>query len=358
MLTVGQEYSPPVEIDVDGPIHLGTFSVNGEYLAGWREDGTNVKVWRVGDGKQVAAMEARGVRCLAVSDDGGWTAAGTYHGEILVWNASTRKLFAHKDFGSIHGVDFSPDSCRLVSCSWSGTAIVWDNATGKQVQTVRHEGLVIAAKYSPQGDRIATATLRGSVRVWDSNDGRLLVDIPVRVSPQYNAGLLWFHNYLFVLSYDRIEKFDASTGSVLSGWPVPDSNGNCCIALPKHGEFIAYSTRSTVTFWDTSTHTQLGLVQLPKIIPSIALSPDDQLLAIGGQARKITIQSLAHVTVSIVFLWIMAYLNMFLAPLVTSNRTQSHPLVYITLSGNLTSRSTLRCSTRGNTINSQTRRRY
>ena len=122
------------------------------------------------DGKEMATMEARNVRCLAVSKDGRWIAAGTDQGEVFVWDAETyEKVFSH-GVDYVSGVDFSPDSTRLVSGSTSGrTASIWDITTCKRVQTLVHSGWVRAAKYSPQGDRIATAASH-SIRVWDSND--------------------------------------------------------------------------------------------------------------------------------------------------------------------------------------------
>lgn len=47
---------------------------------------------------------------------------------------------------------------------------------------------------------------------------------------------------------------------------VPDNNFYACITLTKHGEIIAYSTNRTVTFWDTSRHSQLGPIQHPQDI--------------------------------------------------------------------------------------------
>ena len=259
------------------------------------------------DGKQMATVAARGVRSLAVSKDGRWIAAGTSSGEVAVWDAKTfEQVFSeHKDVYAIFGVDFSPDSTRLVTASNIRIATVFDVATRKKVQTLDHEYWVIAAKYSAQGDRIATATYFGSIRVWDSDDGHLLVHIPIKVTPECNRGLLWSNNHLFVVSDNEIKQLDASTGSSVSEWSVPDSSSTSCIALPRHGEFIAYSTEDTVTFWDTSTHAQLGLIQVtqPAVahpIRSIALSPDDQFLATGGNGGKITVRSLSPITVSIV----------------------------------------------------------
>ncbi|KAF8552355.1 hypothetical protein OG21DRAFT_1511593 [Imleria badia] len=287
---------PPIEIDVGGLLRPVTFSANGEYLFGGCQEG--VRVWRVEDRTHISTMAAEVVNCLAVSKDGRWIAAGTLEGDVLVWDAETKEqVFKHTD-SHINGVDFSPDSTQLVSASLNKTASVWDIATQERVHTLHHDHWVTVAKYSPQGDRVATATY-GSVQVWDSNDGRSLVDITVSVTPWCNTGLLWFNNYLFVLSDREIKQFEASTGSAVSEWPVPESEAFSCIVLPKHGEFIAYSTQRNVTFWDTATRIQLGLIPHPQGKCSIAVSPDDRFLAIGGEHGKITIKPLSLITDSI-----------------------------------------------------------
>ena len=296
MLTIGQEGPTLVEIDSSDNIWPVAFTANGEYLVG---GGERLGVWQVEDGKQMATMAVWGVRCLVVLKDGRWIAVGTLDGEVFVWDAETfEEVFLHKDSYHILGVDFLPDSTRLLMGTFNAT--VWDVPTRKKVLTL--ERCTTVAKYSPQGDRIATATDE-SVRVWDSNDGCLLVHIPVEVTLSWNTGLLWLNNHLFVVSGGTIKQLEASTGSTISEWLVHHGLAcTSCIALPKHAQFVAYSTNDTVTFWDTSTHAQLGLIQHPQGIYSIALSPDDRLLAINAISGKITIRSLSCITVCIVFL--------------------------------------------------------
>ena len=265
----------------------------------------------------MAAMEAeRNVQCLAVSQDGRWIAAGTPRGDVLVWDAKTyERVVLHRVRSSIRSVDFSPDSARVVSASWVGTASIWDIATCQRVQTFEHKVELLAAKYSPQGGRIATASDR-PVRVWDSNDGRLLVDIGVEVNPSLHAGLLWFNDDPFVISDNKIQQFETTTGSVVSEWPVPPNPWHSCIALPRHGKFIAYSAQRTVTFWDTAIHTQLGSIEHPQDINPIAVSSDDRFLAIGGEDGEITIHSLPRITVSTLPRWIVVHMNNFLTPII------------------------------------------
>ncbi|KAF8436821.1 hypothetical protein L210DRAFT_3547707 [Boletus edulis BED1] len=274
------------------------FSTNGEYMVSSHE--SDARVWRVEDGKQVATLSTGSgwCCCLAVSNDGKWIAAGTWsHWDALsVWDATTYKQVSKHDIRYISAVDFSPDSKRLVSALHYDEVIVWDIASNNQAQTLHHEN-VFAAKYSPTGDRIATASQK-SVRVWDSNDCRLLIDIKVDVIPVHNAGLVWFNNHFFVVSKNTIKQFDAPTGSAVAEWPVL-RNDLSCIALPKHGKFIAHFTMDTITLWDTSTHAQLGLIQSPRDIRSIEFSPDDQSLAFGGPDGIISIIRVSRIINSI-----------------------------------------------------------
>ena len=303
MLIVGQEQCDrPVEINHDGSIDVLTFSATGQYIL--TADGDAVQMWGVEDGKQMARMTTWRALCLAVSQDGRWIAAGTDHWEIIVWDTKTFENFSwtYKGCVDIREVYFSPDSTRLVAAveTWAhkpknGVTVVWDIATREQAQTLDHEDS-IAATYSPQGNRIATAPI-GSIRIWDSDDGRLIRDIKdVRATK-----VLWQSNdHLLVISRRGdstiFQQIDASTGTISAEWPAdPDS----CIAAPKHGNFIVYSTGHIVTIWDVLTRTQLGLIQHTRDVASIALSPDGRFLAIGDKNKKITIENLSCLTASI-----------------------------------------------------------
>ena len=310
ILTVGQERSLPTKINASRNLRAVTFSANGKHLLSGGRD-QNVQMWRVQNGQREATIEAKDVCCLAVSKNGKWIAGGGRKGEVFVWDAETyTTVWKHEedswiseddDFSSdswiIEDVDFSRDSVKLVSGSRNCTATIWDVASGKRIRTLHHKQGLIAAKFSSDRNRIATATSQ-SVQVWDSKDGHLLfVDIPLTVPSLYN-GLRWFNGHIFVISYNTIKQLDASTGSTVSEWPVPNSNNYSCIAVPRHDNFIAYSTSRSVTFWDTSTHLQIGLVEHTEDIRSIALSLDNRSLVIGGCHGTIITEGLSHITVS------------------------------------------------------------
>ena len=287
MLTVGQD--------------LVTLAANDEYFVSGCTKG--FRVWRAEDGQEVATMAVEHVQCVAFSKDGKWIAAGTYWGEVMVWDAKTYKqTFTWKTNIVVRGLDFSPDATRLVVLGDRMATVLNITTRELALHPLHHEDGV-AAKYSPKGDRIATAS-RNAVRVYDSSDGHLLVEIQVTVASRFNSGLLWCNDHLFVISESKIKQIDTSTGLDVSEWPITDTDNHSCIAIPKHGEFIAYAANRAVTFWDTTTNTKRTL-RHSRAIRSITLSPDGRFLAIGGENEKITIKRLSRITVStsIVGLW-------------------------------------------------------
>lgn len=309
LIIVLEERVLPTEFETCGSPWEITFSENGHHLLSVSNEA--VQVWQVKDRRLAATLDEDilgFMNCLAVSKDGKSIAAGTnLAGGVYVWDAKTyEQIFWRHDFqphtaalslGYIHALDFSPDSAQLVVGSNKCYVVVWDLTTHKRVQTLHLADSVYAVKYSPRGNRIATAT-PDSTQIWDSKTGQLLAEGDGGLISQCNAALVWSNNHLFVLSHDKIKELDASTGSTVSEWLVPDSNKSSCIALPKHGEFIAYATNRTITFWDTSTHSQLALIQHHRDIRSIAFSSDDRLLAIGRGAG-ISIKRLFYSIVSI-----------------------------------------------------------
>ena len=328
-------------------------AANGEYLVSAGRDG--VLVWK--DGKQVARLQERYSDCLAVSQDGRWIAAAASR-DVFVWDAATyeqvfcHSLVAHDMF---YVVDFSPDSTQLIAAAYQ--VYIWDITTRKEVLNLIHNSYAETVKYSPQGDRILTATEK-RVRVWDSNDGRLLVDIDAREAALRNKRLFWYNaDHLLMVTRDTIKKIDASTGSTVSEWPVHDRAYTSCI-LPKHGQFIAYFTSHTgaVTFWETSTPTQLSHIQHVQDICSISISSDDRFLGICGEDGEITVKQLSRNSVSIPSCWIVAYMNNSLGPITFPHSYPSPMFLYILDSNHLTFKSTTPCSMPGSMINSRTRK--
>ena len=273
-------------------IYSVAFLVDGKHIVSGGKEG-KIQRWRAEDGtlKEVETpMDARSmINDMAVSLDGKQIVCGTDSGEVTVWDAESHKQAvtrwqAHS--GAVGAVDISPDETRVATGSSDKTACVWSLSTGQRLLgPLEHGDTAIAAKFSPDGRLIATATWQDSVQVYESLSGRLLVDVPIEVDSHHNQSLVWVSNSknLFVLSFTgKINYLDASTGTTLSSWPIHSGSPTRCIALASNGTFIAASASSSVSFWDTTTHKQIGsIIKHSHQVVSMAISANYDLV-IGG----------------------------------------------------------------------------
>lgn len=260
-----------------------------------------IRRWRAEDGNEVETPIDVGndVCSLAVSRDGKWIVTGLGSGQVRVWDAkSHRKVteFQGHD-GGVFALDVSPDGTKIVTGSDDWTVCVWSLSTGRRLLgPLKHDFALATVKFSPDGRLIATATWeRNSVRIYNSGTDRLPVTFPICVNSYRSQSLAWAGDsrQLFVLSYDgNIHRLDVSTGRSLSKWAIRDSSDEpTCISLDNNGAFIAASTASSVSFWDTTTHAQIGFViRHPACIDSMAISENHDLVIGGG--TKITLRSL------------------------------------------------------------------
>ncbi|KAH7905044.1 hypothetical protein BJ138DRAFT_1165467 [Hygrophoropsis aurantiaca] len=292
------------EIRSGGATSSVVFEQDGTHIVSGSRDET-IRKWRAVDGQEVGqAMRAgKRVNAVAVSRDGRWMACGMDNGLIAVWDASTHEkvigVNGHRD--DVDAVDISPDSQTFATGSRDKMAFIWNITTGRKlVGPLKHEGNVSGVKFSPQGDHIATATWYSdkSIRIFDSHSGDLLTVIPDAVLSGCSTPIAWSNDgqQIFAVHDGKIKELNVSTASLLSEWPVHGQDNNASLALANHGRFIAYSTSTSVSLWDTSTHAQLGpLIEHTGKVMAIALSPDSTCLASGQSNRKITLRDLRSI---------------------------------------------------------------
>jgi WD40 repeat protein len=94
------------------------------------------------------------------------------YGSVIVWDVATgeevQRFRGHKTI--VWCVAFSPDGNRVASGGDDGTVKVWDPVSGREALTLRgHTDSVLAVAFSPDGTRIASSSKDGSVKIWDGS---------------------------------------------------------------------------------------------------------------------------------------------------------------------------------------------
>ena len=277
-----------IKIDSQGNIWSVAFLVDGEHVVSGGEEG-KIRHWRVEDGMEAGTPMVAGswVCNIAVSRDGRRIVSGTQLGSVLSWDAENGKKVAEfKGHNSwVQAVDISPDSTKIASGSFDKTACVWSLSTGQRLLGPwEHGDQTFAVKFSPDGRFIATATVE-FLRIYDSYNGNLVVNVPINVSFSLNCSLAWSSNskHLFAVSSGNITCLDASTGATLSQWVIHGDEYNR-IALAGDSAFIAASSDSSVSFWDATTHKQIGsVIEHTGKVECMAISTNDIVISGGNE---------------------------------------------------------------------------
>jgi WD40 repeat protein len=136
---------------------------------------------------------------------------------------------------------FSPDSRRVVTASWDGTARVWDAKDGHQIHLLQgFSARVTSASFSPDGKQVVTAEWeRGTARVWDLSDA-----VPVATDLSGHVGAVTSASF----SPDGTRVVTASADGTVIIYPVPVDD-----------ELRDHASRSVKRCLTTNQREELGL---------------------------------------------------------------------------------------------------
>lgn len=196
-----------------------------------------------------APTRGNGVMALAFSPDNRLLAAGygLSDGTIRLWDTSTGApagvLEGHRSW--VSRLLFAPDGKRLYSASADQTLRVWDPVQTVELRRLQgHTQAVTGLALDRDGTKLVSCSLDGTVRIWDLQQKRPRLAhtvLPVQVAPY--------------------------------GAPFTRDSRRLITASPNH----------PVTIWEVATARELK--RLPALGTnhlSVALSPDERLLAVGS----------------------------------------------------------------------------
>jgi WD40 repeat protein/DNA-binding SARP family transcriptional activator len=272
------------------------FSFDDRLLASAGQDKT-VCVWEVESGKlrhrlcnhetvvRAVAFHPRN-NTLAIAD-------GSL---VSLWNGETGEslclLPGHSN--GVTDLAFSPDGQSLVSSSYDETVRMWDLQKGQPIQIlVGYSGWIYALAYDSAGTLLATGIEGNQVRIWDVQTGK----------PHYHLSGHMKSIYAIAFSPDLRRLFSGGEDQRVYVWDLASGKrsltlGNhpswvSALAASHHGRWIATAAFDhTVRLWDIGEpqresvdHDQLVhlLSGHSGRINSLVFSPDDTLLASGGE---------------------------------------------------------------------------
>jgi WD40 repeat protein len=270
------------------------FAPDGRTLALGGDDGiVRLVHLRPAENPRVLSPRGKSVRyeewAVIFAPDGKTVISAGDDSKIRQWDAITgeRKepLRGHKAL--VTSLALSPDGRALASASFDleRGVILWDLESGKHRVLEGHKKKVRAVAYSPDGRYIASGGEDFCVLLWNAESGEL--------SHRFDRG---DNTYSLAFSPDgrtlasgnrdrRITLNRIETGDVRT-LPEPDSVFS--VAFSRDGRRLFSAHGSSASCWDLSREEKvMDFLGHSRLLYALALSPDGETLATGGEDRTV-----------------------------------------------------------------------
>jgi ferric-dicitrate binding protein FerR (iron transport regulator) len=250
--------------------------------------------WTTWHGEQKSTW----VNALAFSPDGSILAAALHSGYAALIDVASgteiRRLTGHSD--AVHDLAFAPDGRSVATASVDCTARLWDIAgTAPPLILAGHAKEAFCVVFSPDGRQVACGSYDQQVRAWDTATGIATTTMSAHDSNVFDLVFTPAGDTLISCSWDQtIKLWDWPSGTerrVLRGHTAPVFR----LALAPDGKLLAsvgWEREPTVRLWSLPDGAPVRSIPVPSLPDSIAISPDGELVALGGMDNTVRIFAL------------------------------------------------------------------
>jgi len=265
-------------------VYAVAFSPDGRLLA--TASGNTVRVLVAGTGRELSRIHLQGIAvALAFSPDARLLATG---GDVTqVFELRTGREvpgFVSQDW-IVVALAFSKDGKLLATGSSSGTARVFNVATGREISCFIQQRGISAISFNPDGKLVAIASADKTARVFEVATGRL----GSRPSWQETVARATFsrdHKLMSTFSQDHtVRVLEAATGREVSRF-AHQGISTAPMIFSEDNKFVAVGFGDkTAWVFDAATGREVSHLALQDKVLVLAFSPDGKLVATGSSDK-------------------------------------------------------------------------
>ena len=218
------------------------------------------------------------------------------------WSAHVTTMEGHTS--EVRGVDYSPDSKRVVTGCQDRTIRLWDAHTGGEILVLKQEHFVMSIAFSPNGKDILAGLSNGKVFVLDAQTGVCLLSQQPN-SNTYKSGCVRSVAYSYYQGNYAASAHDGSNTVKL--WNMESGEMTLTATLEGHSEsinsiafsrdgslLVSGSFDRTCKIWTLSDTSQVRTLEQDFAVRAVAISPDCRTVACGGFGRKVALWAVNH----------------------------------------------------------------
>lgn len=276
------------------------YSPDGTKLAtgtSWKENG--VQIWDAVTGENIVTLAVEdNVGHVRFSPDGKWIAAGTWGGDILIWDTQSLKLVktltGYPDF--IYSIDFSPDGNRIMAIGRGNAAMVWDIKTGDALANDRTGSF--GGVFLTDGVQVAVAGSQNvGIRIWDIEKDLRVAEYkhPQKLTATTLASSpdgKWLY-----VGYKDGSVLELNANSLFTAHKF-EGNGESVASIaisPSQNRLLITTANHSIIVWNTETREKISETAYPGhsgYVSRLSASPDGTLLVSGADDGRLYVWDL------------------------------------------------------------------
>lgn len=199
-----------------------------------------------------------------------------------------RKLRGHED--RIRALGFDSSSNRILTGGDDGKLIVWDLESGESREFNGHDDDVKAISFFPSGDRAASAGEDGKVIVWDLNSGAISLDLNISDLKINDVKITADGGTILAASDEGlIHLIDTESGKEVRSILAQEGDLDAIAVMHNQPWVVSGGGEAPVRVWNFETGEVVREYPVEPDLRSVAVSPDDRLLALGMKSGAIQI---------------------------------------------------------------------
>jgi WD40 repeat protein/transcriptional regulator with XRE-family HTH domain len=330
--------SPVHTIQCQAAHIFSVLSPDGSLLSSSCADHT-IRLWDSETMQPIHTLQAHNswIRALQFSPDGQTLLSGGTDYTIKLWDINSGQVLktwmGYSNW--IWSVDVSRDGTKIVSGGGDRTVRVWDLATGNCLQSLRHPTWVLAVACNQDGSLVASGGGDSDVTLWQTSSDKVIKTLTGHTTQIYSLLFSPTNNILASRSGDysirlwdvdkgqvlkvlqghqdwirsmdfspngkllasagqdlRVNLWDVHTGECLQTWQDFDT-WVWGVSFHPDGDRLVTASGHTPKLWNVRTGALIhSYHSAAKRIRSVAISPNGQWLAAGGQDNAIHLWNL------------------------------------------------------------------
>jgi len=280
---------------------LYTFSINHKLaslstsIAADQTPTTNVQAHPVSEEKIVAGTllqqlncgQYRGVWSVAFSPDGNKLAASSYEGPLLIWDIASGTELQTLETYDFYGfrLAFSPDGSKLaaVTIGSMGRILIYDVNSGEKLQWIDHWAILPA--FRPSGTELVTSDGDNTIYIWDVIRGTNLETLYTETNRTMAQAISLDGSKLAACNYDErtVSIWDTTNGVKLQEIELNHPADFAAFSIDGSKLALHSMLRDEISIWDVKSGTKLREFNLKdnsgSQLSPLAFSPDGSKLA-------------------------------------------------------------------------------